>query len=117
MYTQTQKGAGDAYIPSNYRGNALYFEKLHAEDCECEQCREKKTCADEREKGEGSLCGGVGGGHICECKKESSTASFIGKLFSSDNIIVLVILAFFLLSGKDKGEDNTTLLLLLLLLL
>ncbi len=98
MYTQAQKPFGDAYIPSSYRGNALYFEKLPCEDDADTEREEKKTDCEQK-------------------KEEGGIRSYLSGLFSGDNIIILALLAFFLLSGKDKGDDNTVLLLLLLLLL
>ncbi len=108
MYTQQNKCAGDAYIPSNYRGNALLFEKLPCEG-EDEPNKSEVKCEGKCEQS-------------CECKAPSGEvhegllSSVFGKLLSGDNIIILALLAFFLFSSKDKSEDNTVLLLLLLLL-
>lgn len=116
MYTQERRSAGDVYIPSNYRGNALYFEEIQRErerEPQRDECRDDSchNCAQNQGECREPRCASP-----CNTHAPAHSLGSLSKLFSGDNIIILALLAFFLFSGKEKSEDNTVLLLLLLLL-
>ncbi len=111
MYTQTKQSSGNVYIPSNYKGNALYFEKIQGEyEKECQEECKNETAKQKDQKCDSSKCPEAP-------SLLGSLSPFFSKLFSGENIILLAVLLFFLFSSKEKSEDNTTLLLLLLLLI
>jgi len=149
VYSKSDRtGQSDGfYIPHNYRGNALYFERM-SRDVPCTDDDSKGN--EERERDQTHPCGykskedhereydcahrqDTADGCGCEKVREpeqscrecrTGSPSFLSSLFGSgksDSILIILLVLFFLLSGKDKegarGDDNTMLLLLLVLLL
>ncbi len=124
MYTQR---SGGAYIPSNYHGNALYFESpAKDEDDGCgETDALSHNCCGEgvrlREDTNG-ICSDHSVDHVgaasepCEKKRE---ASILDRFLGTDGtrLIPLLLLALFFFSEENKRDDGTLLLLLLVLLL
>lgn len=145
MYSKSDiTGKGEhSYIPTNYRGNALYFERM-SEEASCEDdTPEKSEChvppcdakcshkheqdrehthAHNREEPRCKACADLS--HSDRCEHRPAAPSFLSSLFGSfksDSMLIILIVLFFVLSGKDKegscSDDNTMLLLLLILLL
>lgn len=148
MYSKSDiTGRGEsAYIPQNYRGNALYFERM-SEDLPCEDEAPEKCergdphqneCQCDRGRVQEHECKTHNGQKQADCRCKQSTAescrdrcdrrtgasSFLSSVFGSlkgDSLPIILLVLFFLLTGKDKEgtctDDNTLLLLLLVLLL
>ena len=117
MYTKNESDghSRDPYIPSNYRGNALYFEypKPCGEDtCEnasdVEACDGKKDVCDKKEP--------------CQCTRQEGgfLHSLLSKISDPEILPILILLAFVFFSGKrgtDRCSDDDGPLFLVLLLL
>ena len=101
MYTQRSSG-GSVFIPSNYRGNALYFE---APECE----REEPKKEDENKSPPPPLCTQ----NKEKCSEGGPYASILSKVGGSDGILLIAVLAVLVLScfGKKHecadGEDSS----------
>ncbi len=131
MYTPDphKKKEESVYIPSNYRGNALYFERIASDPeqtCESRDSQKEQPCP-VRENDHANEPAG---------KRELPSApSLLSRFFGGDSLLILAVAAFLLFAGRDgrdgrdvrdgrdgkdadrpKQDDNTLLLLLLLLL-
>ena len=126
MYTQKSRGGGGFFIPSNYRGNALYFEELCSSDrsaddserssgdiCECKSDRSRTPHLPPPKAQEGSGC-------LCGEEEQRGSASFLGGVLNSEYLpIILVALLLFFSRDKEESrcDEGTWLILALLLLL
>ena len=85
MYTKSSASRADAvFIPSNYRGNALYFESP-----ECDREKERECSCEQSEKKQ-------------EERGECDEHSLLSKLLDGDGLILLAVGAVLLFSFFDK---------------
>ena len=116
MLTQRVSGqTGAVFIPSNYRGNALYFENPEKEDEPCAEGGGEKTQPTQPRE------------DACRAGERGGLGSLAARLADSEGLLLLAVTALLLFSGGDKkqmdgcrdegGADLVLVLVLALLLL
>ena len=117
MYSKSSANFG---VPSNYRGNALYFENPHSKDDEDMTRQNAKDSMPKKDvppydRRDDSCESDNSKKDLPEKKKD------LLSILSPDNLILLIVIFFLIGADRKKpdlchGEDNVLMLLLILLL-